>query len=303
MRKIYFYPVWLRIWHLLNALLMLLLILSGISMHYSATSSLLFPFKTGMLIHNISGILLTINYIFYFIMNIISGNIKYYVPIFKRIMSDLWIQAKYYLLDIFARKPHPFKINEKRKFNPLQQITYLGVMYFLVPIIILSGWALLFPELAPDEILGMGGVWPMAIIHAIVGFFLTIFMVGHIYLGTTGEHPSEYFQAMITGYHIVHNEQKEEIIAPQFEETSEQTYNFSLIFKNPITIAGGTISVISFTLIIVLAIIDLFRENPNPLMSTINYIILPVILFIGLILMAIGAILKHRSILKGNEVT
>jgi len=300
MRRIYLYPLWLRIWHLLNALLMLLLILSGISMHYSATSSLLFPFKTGMLIHNICGILLTINYIFYFIENIISGNIKYYIPIFKKLMSDLLIQTKYYLFDIFARKPHPFEINEKRKFNPLQQITYLGVMYFLVPIIILSGWALLFPELAPDEILGMGGVWPMAIIHAIVGFLLTIFMIGHIYLGTTGEHPSEYFQAMITGYHSVHNKE-EEIISSKIDEKIEQAYNFSHIFNNPITIAGGIISVLTFILIIILAIIDFFRENPNPQMSTINYIILPIILFIGLILMAIGAILKSRSILKGNE--
>ena len=147
----------------------------------------------------------------------------------------------------------------------------------------------------------MGGVWPMAIIHAIVGFLLTIFMIGHIYLGTTGEHPSEYFQAMITGYHTVHNEREKEITAPQIYEKTEQAYNFSNIFNNPITIAGGIISVLTFILIIILAIIDFFRENPNPQMSTINYIILPIILFMGLILMAIGAILKSRSILKGNE--
>lgn len=301
MRKIYLYPLWLRIWHLLNALLMLLLILSGISLHFSATSNFLFPFETGVLLHNISGILLTLNYIFYFIMNIVSGNIKYYIPTFKGLMSDLWTQAKFYLLGIFGREPHPFQIDEKRKFNPLQQITYLGVMYFLVPIIIISGWALLFPEFAPDEFLGMGGVWPMALLHTIVGYLLTIFMVGHIYLGTTGEHPAEYFKTIITGYHISHETLEEEIEVQKVKKKKEKSRTLPVIFYNPITLTGAIIAVITFLIILTMAVVDFFSENSNPYAGIINYVVLPTILIIGLILIAIGAIRENRRILQGYE--
>lgn len=305
MRKIYLYPLWLRIWHLLNALLMLLLILSGISLHFSATSNFLFSFNTGILIHNISGIVLTANYLFYFIMNIVSKNIKYYIPVFKGLISDLWLQAKFYLLGIFGREHHPFDINEKRKFNPLQQITYLGVMYFLVPIIILSGWALLFPELAPDEFLGMGGIWPMALLHTIFGFLATVFLIGHIYLGTTGEHPTEYFKTIVTGYHISHTEvevEEETVLTKnEKEKKKDKSPSLPVIFYNPLSLTGAILAVITFLIIIAMAIVDFFNENANPYAGIINYVVLPAILIIGLILIAIGAIRENRRILMGQE--
>ncbi|MCE5304238.1 MAG: cytochrome b/b6 domain-containing protein [Chloroherpetonaceae bacterium] len=299
MRKIYLYPIWLRIWHFLNALLMLLLILSGISLHFSATSSFLFPFKTGMLIHNISGIVLTLAYLFYFVLNITSGNIKYYFPVIKGFIGNLWTQGKYYLLGIFGRERHPFHTDEKHKFNPLQQITYLGVMYFLVPFIIISGWALLFPELAPDEFLGMGGIWPMALLHTILGFLVTIFMIGHIYLGTTGEDPLEYFKTIITGYHIDHEEP--EVVVIKEEKKKDKSPTLPLIFYNPITITGAIIAIITFLAIVFLAVVDFFSEDTNPYSGIINYVVLPAVLILGLILIAIGAIRENRRILHGKD--
>ncbi len=56
--KIYFYPVWLRIWHGLNALGIICLIITGISMQ-SIESSFL-NFKTAVKIHNMAGVLVTL---------------------------------------------------------------------------------------------------------------------------------------------------------------------------------------------------------------------------------------------------
>ena len=71
--KIYLYPVWVRIWHWLNALLFLVLVLTGLSMQYAAKDSLLFPFNFSVTAHNISGIILIINFLFFAFATVLHG--------------------------------------------------------------------------------------------------------------------------------------------------------------------------------------------------------------------------------------
>ncbi len=212
MNKILLYPLWLRIWHWLNVTIFLVLIASGISMHYSATNDLFIPFQTAMYIHNIAGILLSINFVFYVIFNIITKNYKHYIPKLKGITDRLFKQGLYYIYGVFKGAKHPYHTSKENKFNPLQQLTYFGIMFFLMPIIIITGWFLMFPELAPENVLGMGGVWPMAVLHIIVGFFLSIFMFGHIYLATHGTTLTANFKSMIDGYHEVHEEHEDKLV-------------------------------------------------------------------------------------------
>ncbi len=204
MKKILLYPFWLRLWHWANAFLFFLLIISGISMHYSDTESLFMPFDLAMKTHNIAGIILSLIFLFYTIFNITSGNYKHYIPKLKNIFSRLINQALYYIYGVFKGEPHPYHTTAKMKFNPLQQISYFGIIFFLMPIILITGWLLMFPELAPENVLGMGGVWPMAVLHIVVGFFLSVFMIGHIYLATHGDKISTNFVSMLDGYHHVH---------------------------------------------------------------------------------------------------
>ena len=197
----YFYPVWLRTWHWLNALLFFSLIFSGINLQYANIKSPILDFQHSVLMHNISGITLTINYIFFFIFNISSGNYKQYLPKLKGIFKRLIIQTKFYLSGIFKEAHHPFESTKESKFNPLQQITYLKIMYIAFPLIILSGWALLFPEFILNQIWGISGLTLTAIFHTSIGFILSIFMIGHIYLATTGTTIFSNFKAMMTGWH------------------------------------------------------------------------------------------------------
>lgn len=197
----FFYPIWLRIWHWLNAVLFLSLIFTGLNLQYASTSSPIIKFQNAVLIHNISGITLTANYLFFFILNIISGNYKQYIPSLHGLLNKLFIQAKYYSYGIFKNVPHPFSIDSKNKFNPLQQITYLKIMYIFLPVIILSGWALLFPEYIINRIFDIPGLTLTAVTHTIAGFILSLFMVGHIYLATTGTTALSNFKAMLTGWH------------------------------------------------------------------------------------------------------
>ena len=202
MKKLYLYPFWLRIWHWTNATLYILLILTGISMHYSDPSDPFLPFKTARLIHNTSGVLLLFMYLDYLISNFFTWNGKHYIPQFKGMPKRLFLQTRYYLYGIFKGEPHPFHPDEKSKFNPLQQITYISIMYVFMPLLIVTGVFLLFPYLLPETVFGVGGIWPAALTHLIVAYFLTLFTIGHIYLGTTGSTLTSNYKSMITGYHI-----------------------------------------------------------------------------------------------------
>lgn len=63
--KIYLYPIWLRVWHGINALVILLLIITGISMQYSNPEYPFIRFDLAVSIHNICGVILAINYVIF----------------------------------------------------------------------------------------------------------------------------------------------------------------------------------------------------------------------------------------------
>lgn len=202
--SLYLYPIWLRIWHWLNALLFLTLIFTGLNLQYAKTNSPIIEFHSAVIIHNISGITLTLNYIFFFILNITSGNYKHYLPKLKSFLKNNILQMKYYMNGIFKKESHPFETSESQKFNPLQQITYLKIMYELFPLLLITGWALLFPEFIISKVFETSGLLLTAIVHTSLGFLLSIFMIGHIYLATTGTTVLSNFKSMFTGWHEPH---------------------------------------------------------------------------------------------------
>jgi len=300
MKKVYLYPLWLRIWHIINALLFILLIFTGLNLHFAAESEKLISFDVSVLIHNISGILLSLNYIYFFVFNFLSGNYRHYIINFNNLPKRMYVQAKYYLLGIFNKEPHPFIPDEKMKFNPLQQLGYIGVMYFLMPLIVISGWALMFPEWAPDNFMGMGGIWPMALLHTIVGFFLSIFMLVHIYLGTTGHTVTDLYKTIITGWHLSH-EDEEAVRRKTERELKTKGKTFPIIFYNPITLTGIIVAIISAMIIFIMMVIEFFSESTNPYTGIVTFIILPTILLFGIFLIFFGAFKENRRLLNAGQ--
>ncbi|MFZ4705879.1 MAG: cytochrome b/b6 domain-containing protein [Bacteroidales bacterium] len=203
--KLYLYPIWIRLWHVCNALLFLLLIITGLSMQYSSPEQPMIRFDYAVSIHNICGILLTANYLFFFIGNLVTTNGKYYKTSLRGIFDRLMIQFRYYTIGIFNGAKAPFPISKERKFNPLQQFTYVVAMYIFLPIIFISGWALLFPELLFNRLLGVSGLRINDFIHIVTSFLASIFMFVHIYFCTIGSTFISSFRSMINGYHDTHD--------------------------------------------------------------------------------------------------
>ncbi len=202
--KLYLYPVWIRLWHAGNAILILLLILSGISMQYSNPANPFLRFDIAVRMHNISGILLTIAYAAYVIGNRVTPNGKYYKTNYKGLISRLTKQFMYYTFGIFKHEKPPFPVTKESKFNPLQKFTYNIAMYILLPIVFITGWALLYPEVILTNLLGGSGLKINDFIHVITGFFLSFFMVIHIYFCTIGATFVSNFKSMINGFHQSH---------------------------------------------------------------------------------------------------
>lgn len=202
--KLYFYPAWLRIWHGFNALGILTLIITGISMQSSIESSQVISFKTIVNLHNIAGIVVTLSYFVYFIGNIITPNSKYYIIKPQGFLKKPIKQAIYYAWGMFHGMTAPFPLSAKRKFNPLQKYIYIIVMYMAVPVVIVTGIALLFPEIIIDKVYTFSGVFVTAIFHSSMGFFISIFLVIHLYIASIGKSPLENFKSIITGWHQAH---------------------------------------------------------------------------------------------------
>lgn len=200
-KPVYLYPVWIRLWHLLNAILFLALTCTGLCLQYSSTEFTLIPFNYAVSIHNIAGIILVVAFVIYLIGNRFTSNGNYYQFKLKGLIKRVVKQFRYYSFGIFKKEDPPYPISKKRKFNPLQKLSYVMVMYFLMPIVIISGVGLLYPDLLPEKLMGMSGIHVIDLIHIITGFAMSIFMVVHIYFCTIGKTPSANFKSMVNGYH------------------------------------------------------------------------------------------------------
>ncbi|MBJ19185.1 MAG: cytochrome b [bacterium] len=190
-------PLWLRLWHAMQALLFLILMLTGLSMHLAGTFWAWIPFSVAVKAHNASGIANAALWIFFVVANVVSGHQRHYLPGDVDFIHSTVVQAKYYGHGMFRGDPPP--ISPGLRNNHIQQLAYAIVMYVLMPISTASGVLLLFPILAPEHVMGRPGLWPIAILHLILGYFLTLFLIAHVYLATTGETFFALFREMITG--------------------------------------------------------------------------------------------------------
>ncbi len=199
--RFYLLPVWLRLWHWTNALLIITLAVTGISLHFASPARPLIEFSLAVRIHNIAGVSLVCLYAFFVVTNALSGNWWQYVPKPPGILQRCWLQTRYYCWGVFKGEREPFPVTKETNFNALQAVTYWFVMYIVLPVIIVTGLLFLYPTLAPTEMFGMDGLLPVAMLHFLAAAFVILFAIAHIYLGTMGSKVTSLFKTMITGWH------------------------------------------------------------------------------------------------------
>lgn len=201
--KLYYYPLWLRIWHGVNALGIILLIVTGISMQAGVDSVFIIRFDIAIDIHNVAGIVVALNYLVYFVGNLVTSNGKFYIVKPKSFLKRPMKQAYYYAYGMFKGMKAPYPLSEKRKFNPLQKYTYIFTMYLAMPLLIFSGIGLLFPEIIVERVYNVSGIFLTAVFHSALGFFISIFLLIHLYIASIGKRPLDNFRSILNGWHHV----------------------------------------------------------------------------------------------------
>jgi thiosulfate reductase cytochrome b subunit len=196
------YTAYERFWHWLQTFVIVLLLFTGLIIHRPDMFGI-FSFRYVVLIHNILAVLLVINAVLSLFYHLVSGEIRQYIPRPYGFFNDAIVQTKYYLRGIFKGDVHPFEKVPQKKLNPLQQITYFGILNVLLPLQIITG-ALMWGVQQWPQIAGwFGGLPYLAPFHSLVAWTFAAFIVGHVYLTTTGQRPLTSIKAMMDGWEDV----------------------------------------------------------------------------------------------------
>lgn len=192
------YTPYERMWHWGQALAILALLATGLEIHAPETFHLV-GFRMAVTMHNVLAFALIVNAFLALFYSVSTGYIRQYVPDPHDFSSMAWAQARYYLRGIFRGEPHPFERTRARRLNPLQRVTYFGILNVLLPLQVVTGVLIWGAQRWPVLVGSMGGLRPLASLHTLGAWLFTAFLIMHVYLTTTGETPLANIKAMIFG--------------------------------------------------------------------------------------------------------
>lgn len=196
-RRIYLYSRYERFWHWSQALLVILMMITGFEVHGSYK---LLGFGNAVNLHTVSAWLLLTLWAFTIFWQFTTDEWRQYIPSLKKVDA----MVRYYAFGIFLNAPNPFHKTAAKKHNPLQRLAYLALLSMVSPVIWASGLFYLFysswKSLGVDAWLSLEAV---AFVHTAGAFMMLVFFIAHVYLTTTGHTPTAHIKTMITGWEEV----------------------------------------------------------------------------------------------------
>jgi thiosulfate reductase cytochrome b subunit len=207
LHEVYMYTVYERLWHWLQTAVILVLLFTGLIIHKPDIFGI-FSFRYVVHVHNIMAFILVANAALALFYNLASGEIKQYLPEPKGFFNQMFSQAKYYLQGIFRGDEHPFEKTPQRRLNPLQQVTYFGLLNVLLPLQVLTGIVMWGAQQWPHLASQMGGLPFLGPFHTLISWLLASFIVMHVYLTTTGSTATSNIKSMIMGWDEVESHEQ-----------------------------------------------------------------------------------------------
>jgi thiosulfate reductase cytochrome b subunit len=199
MKKIYLHPLPLRIWHWVNALTVILLLITGVQFRVPGIAAL-WPHNPSFALHKWAGLALTASWVFWLVYGLASGHLCRHYVIRKKDLGGIFRQMKYYLVSIFKGEQNPFRPSPEEKFNPLQKLAYGTVMVALAPMMVLTGLLFVNAFFMRDQLLSWNAVKVIDALHITGLYVFALFLVIHIYMATLGPTVFTHIKAMIVGY-------------------------------------------------------------------------------------------------------
>jgi thiosulfate reductase cytochrome b subunit len=198
-KRVYLYSRYDRLWHWLMAGSVLVLIVTGLEIHFSGQFRWL-SLPRAVRLHNIFAVVLAVNGFLSLFYHVTTNAIRRYFLKRERILEGFLDQARFYTSGIFLGRPHPSPKTPERRLNPLQQVTYLMLLNLLFPLQLATGILIWGASRWPDLADRMGGLTIVAPVHNLGAGLFSAFLVMHIYLTTTGHTPTSNIRAMVSGY-------------------------------------------------------------------------------------------------------
>jgi len=203
--RAYLHPLTVRLWHWLNALGFLLLIITGFQLRYVDLFSLM-SFEAAVKLHNWVGFGVIANWFLWFIYYVSSDRVTSYHPDFdaRDFFERYFRQVTYYGYGIFKGEKKPHDVKPHDKFNPMQKLTYQFVMFITAPAMFITGLMMWDVKRFEGMIELTGGIRVVNTIHVVLFILFVFFIIIHAYMGFLGKKPSSHFKEMVTGYEEPH---------------------------------------------------------------------------------------------------
>jgi thiosulfate reductase cytochrome b subunit len=196
--KAYVFGRYERIWHWTMALAGVVLIVTGLEVH-NAGAPWFFSLPRAVALHNVFAVVLIINAALALFYHLTTWSIRNFIPEPNGFLARVLEHMTYQSRGIFFGGPHPSNA-PGHKLNPLQQVTYLALLNLLFPLQVVTGALIWAAGNWPSVAAALGGLRYLAPLHAFGSWLFLSFFVLHVYLVTTGRHPVEHLESMITGY-------------------------------------------------------------------------------------------------------
>jgi thiosulfate reductase cytochrome b subunit len=199
MKRTYLHPLPLRIWHWSNALLVVILLVTGIRLRIPGIASLR-PNDPALLVHRYAGWAMAVSFVIWLVYGLLVDHLSRHYSIRRRDLKGVFSQAKFYLVSIFKGEEDPFRPSPEDKFNPLQKLAYGAIMCLFTPVLVVTG--LLFSDILffRKYILLWNVAGVVDAIHVIGAYVFALYLVVHVYMATLGRTAFSHIKAMIVGY-------------------------------------------------------------------------------------------------------
>ncbi len=202
MKRVEIYTPFERVWHWLQALTILMLLVTGLEIHAPGKVDLL-GFARAASVHEALALFTIANAFLSLFYHLATGAIRQFFPQPRDFFSLAIAQVAYYTRGIFSGAPHPFEHDPAHKLNVLQQVTYLGVLNLVLPLQVATGILMWKASAWAGLVDRLGGLHAVATVHVLCAWVFGAFVVMHVYLTTTGRTPLAHIRAMLSGWEEV----------------------------------------------------------------------------------------------------
>jgi formate dehydrogenase gamma subunit len=207
MKRVQLYSAFERVWHWLQALTIILLLLTGLEIHAPDRFPVL-GFARATWVHEALALFTIANAFLALFYHLATGAIREFLPQPRDFFSLAIAQVSYYLRGIFSGQPHPFVQAPGRKLNVLQQVTYLGVLNLVLPLQVVTGVLMWKAQEWAPLVSRLGGLPMVARVHVSCAWIFAAFVIMHVYLTTTGHTVFSHLRGMVLGWEEIPEQQE-----------------------------------------------------------------------------------------------